>query len=66
MIGGSRPCEPVAVFLDGAVIGDASGFLDSMRAQDVASVQWIPGIEARVLYGRRGRNGVLLIYTRRQ
>ena len=63
---GVRPCESVAVFLDDIAISDPSGFLDSMRAQDVASVQWIPSIEAQVLYGPRGRNGVLLIYTRRQ
>ncbi len=63
---GVRPCESVAVLLDDIAISDPSGFLDSMRAQDVASVQWIPGIEAQVLYGPRGRNGVLLIYTRRQ
>lgn len=62
-----RPvCEPVAVFLDDAVIGDPSSFLEIMRAQEVASVQFIPGMEARVRYGDRGENGVLLIYTRRR
>lgn len=61
-----RPCEPVMLLLDDAAIGDPSGFLDSMPVQDVASVQWIPGIEAQVLYGPRGRNGALLIYTRRR
>lgn len=63
---GNPICEQVAVFLDDMAIGDPSGFLASMLARDVASVQFIPGLEARVLYGTRGENGVLLIYTRRQ
>lgn len=63
---GNPLCESVAVFLDDMAIGDPSGFLESMTAQEVASVQFIPGLEARVLYGTRGENGVLLIYTRRR
>lgn len=62
-----RPvCESVAVFLDDVSIGNPTDFLETMGAQEVASVQFIQGIEARVLYGSRGENGVLLIYTRRR
>ncbi len=60
------PCEPVSVFLDDMSIGDPEGLLESMSARDVASVEFIPGLEARIRYGTRGENGVLLIYTRRR
>ena len=63
---GIGKCEPMAVFLDDVAIGYPETFLESASAQDVASIQFIPGIEAGVLYGPRGLNGVLLIYTRRR
>ena len=63
---GRGRCQPLAVFLDDMAIGHPESFLESVSAQDVTSFQFIPGIEAGVLYGPRGFNGVLLIYTRRR
>jgi TonB-dependent SusC/RagA subfamily outer membrane receptor len=53
--------EPL-YFLDGEIID--SGFFTNISPNDVISLQVLKGNDATALYGTRGFNGVILIYTK--
>ncbi len=57
-------CNMVEVRINDGPVPDPSFFLHELNPQDVRSIQFITPLEAGLLYGDRGRNGVLLIYTR--
>ena len=63
---GSNPnaCNMVEVRINDGPVPDPSFFLHELNPQDIRSIQFITPLEAGLLYGDRGRNGVLLIYTR--
>lgn len=63
--GNPNACNMVEVRINDAPAGsDAAFFLLEMNPQDIKSIQFISPLEAGLLYGQRGANGVLLIYTR--
>ncbi len=62
--GNANACNMVEVRINDAPVADPAFFLLDLNPQDVASMQFITPIEAGLLYGTRGANGVLLIYTR--
>ena len=62
--GGANTCNMVEVRINDGPVPDPSFFLMDLNPQDVARIQFITPIEAGLLYGDRGANGVLLIYTR--
>lgn len=63
--GNSNACNMVDVRINDAPAGsDAAFFLLEVNPQDIKSIQFISPLEAGLLYGQRGANGVLLIYTR--
>lgn len=58
-------CNMVDVRINDAPAGgDAAFFLLEVNPQDIKSIQFVSPLEAGLLYGQRGANGVLLIYTR--
>ncbi len=63
---GTNPnaCNMVEVRINDGPVPDPAFFLHELNPQDVKSIQFITPLEAGLLYGDRGRNGVLLIYTR--
>ena len=63
---GSDPntCNMVEVRLNDAPLPQPAFFLRDMNPQDIARMQFITPLEAGMLYGDRGANGVLLLYTR--
>ena len=62
--GGANTCNMVEVRINDGPVPDPSFFLLDMNPQDVRRIQFITPLEAGLLYGDRGANGVLLIYTR--
>lgn len=62
--GGANTCNMVEVRINDGPVPDPSFFLMDMNPQDVRRIQFITPLEAGLLYGDRGANGVLLIYTR--
>ena len=62
--GGANTCNMVEVRINDGPVPDPSFFLMDMNPQDVSRIQFITPLEAGLLYGDRGANGVLLIYTR--
>ncbi len=62
--GNPNACNMVEVRINDGPVVDPGFFLLDLNPQDVASIQFITPIEAGLLYGTRGANGVLLIYTR--
>ena len=62
--GGANTCNMVEVRINDGPVPDPSFFLLDLNPQDVRRMQFITPIEAGLLYGDRGANGVLLIYTR--
>jgi len=62
--GGANTCNMVEVRINDGPVPDPSFFLLDMNPQDVRRMQFITPLEAGLLYGDRGANGVLLIYTR--
>ncbi len=64
--GGRNPnaCNMVEVRINDGPVPEPGFFLRDLNPQDVARIQFITPIEAGLLYGVRGSNGVLLIYTR--
>lgn len=63
-VGGANTCNMVDVRINDTPVSDPSSFLYELNPQDVKSFQIITPIEAGLLYGERGANGVLLLYTR--
>ena len=57
-------CNMVEVRINDGPVPDPGFFLLDLNPQDVARIQFITPLEAGLLYGDRGANGVLLIYTR--
>lgn len=58
-------CNMVDVRINDAPAGgEAAFFLLEVNPQDIKSIQFVSPLEAGLLYGQRGANGVLLIYTR--
>ena len=57
-------CNMVEVRINDGPVPDPGFFLLDLNPQDVARMQFITPLEAGLLYGDRGANGVLLIYTR--
>lgn len=57
-------CNMVEVRINDGPVPDPSFFLFELNPQDIKSIQFITPLEAGLLYGDRGTNGVLLIYTR--
>ncbi len=62
--GGANTCNMVEVRINDGPVPEPSFFLLDMNPQDVRRIQFITPLEAGLLYGDRGANGVLLIYTR--
>jgi len=62
--GDANTCNMVEVRLNDAPLPEPQFFLRDMNPQDVARMQFLTPLEAGMLYGNRGSNGVLLIYTR--
>lgn len=62
--GGPNTCNMVEVRLNDAPLPEPQFFLRDMNPQDVARMQFLTPLEAGMLYGDRGTNGVLLVYTR--
>ena len=64
--GGRNPnaCNMVEVRVNDGPVPDPAFFLLEMNPQDVRRIQFITPLEAGLLYGDRGANGVLLIYTK--
>ena len=65
--GGGLPntCNMVEVRLNDGPVPDPIFFLRDLNPQDIRWFQLITPIEAGFLYGDRGANGVLLLYTQR-
>ncbi len=57
-------CNMVEVRINDGPVPEASFFLMELNPQDVRRIQFIAPMDAGLLYGDRGANGVLLIYTR--
>jgi len=62
--GDPNSCNMVYVLINDAPVANPHVFLLYMNPRDVRRIQFIPPIEAGLLYGTRGSSGVLLIYTR--
>lgn len=62
--GPANTCNMVEVRINDAPVPDPAFFLYEMNPQDVKRLQFITPLEAGLLYGERGANGVLLLYTR--
>lgn len=61
-----EPCaNAVTVFVDDVPLATEYALTSLISPNDIASVQFVPPIEAGARYGRQGANGVLLVYTRR-
>ena len=58
-------CNMVEVFLNDGPVPSPMFFLKDFNPQDIRRFQLITPIEAGFLYGDRGANGVLLLYTQR-
>lgn len=63
--GAPNACNMVEVRLNDGPVPDPMFFLKELSPTDVRWYQIITPIEAGFLYGDRGANGVLLLYTRR-
>ena len=65
--GGGLPntCNMVEVRLNDGPVPDPIFFLRDLNPQDIRWFQLITPVEAGFLYGDRGANGVLLLYTQR-
>ena len=64
---GGDPCaNAVAVFIDDVPLATEFALTSLISPSDIASVQFVPPIDAAARYGRQGTNGVLLVYTRRR
>ena len=65
--GGRTPnaCNMVEVRLNDGPVPDPMFLLKELNPQDIRRFQLITPVEAGFLYGDRGANGVLLLYTRR-
>ncbi|MGI9629274.1 MAG: carboxypeptidase-like regulatory domain-containing protein [Longimicrobiales bacterium] len=61
---GGNTCNMVYVLINDAPVPEPQQFLLQMNPQDVARMQFMTPLEAGMLYGDRGNNGVLLLYTR--
>ncbi len=57
-------CNMVEVRINDGPVPEPSFFLMELNPQDVRRIQFISPMDAGLLYGDRGVNGVLLIYTR--
>ncbi len=57
-------CNMVEVRINDAPVPEAAFFLLEMNPMDVRRIQFVTPLEAGQLYGSRGANGVLLIYTK--
>lgn len=57
-------CNMVEVRLNDAPLPEPQFFLRDMNPGDIARMQFINPLEAGMLYGDRGTNGILLLYTR--
>ncbi len=57
-------CNMVDVRINDSPVPEAGFFLLEMNPMDVRRIQFISPLEAGQLYGSRGANGVLLIYTK--
>lgn len=62
--GRANTCNMVEVRINDGPVPDPAFFLLDLNPQDVRRMQFITPLEAGLLYGDRGANGVLLIYTR--
>ena len=62
--GGANTCNMVDVRINDTPVPESSFFLYEINPQDIKRIQFITPIEAGLLYGDRGANGVLLVYTR--
>ncbi len=62
--GGANTCNMVEVRINDGPVPDPALFLLQLNPQDIRRFQIITPIEAGLLYGGRGSNGVLLLYTR--
>jgi len=61
----SGGCENVAVVVDGVVIGDPMAFIRDTRLYDYESMEYMPPVEAGLLYGlEASANGALVLWTR--
>ena len=60
----TNTCNMVEVRINDGPVPDPAFFLLDMNPQDIRRIQFITPLEAGLLYGQRGSNGVLLIYTR--
>ena len=65
--GGGLPntCNMIEVRLNDGPVPDPIFFLRDLNPQDIRWFQLITPVEAGFLYGDRGANGVLLLYTQR-
>ena len=57
-------CNMVEVRLNDGPVPDPAFFLLNLDHRDVKEFQFLTPLEAGLMYGQRGANGVLLIYTR--
>lgn len=55
--------EPLFV-IDGQVVLDGKEKLETLEPQDIESVEVLKGEKAREIYGERGKNGVVRIFTK--
>ena len=60
----ANSCNMVEVRINGGPVPEPAFFLLEMNPQDIRRFQLITPLEAGLLYGDRGVNGVLLLYTR--
>ena len=63
--GGPNACNMVEVRLNDGPVPDPMFFLMELSPRDIRWYQIITPLEAGFLYGDRGANGVLLLYTQR-
>ena len=63
--GSPNACNMVEVRLNDGPVPDPMSFLKELNPQDIRWFQVITPLEAGFLYGDRGANGVLLLYTQR-
>ena len=60
----TNACNMVEVRINDGPVPDPAFFVMDLNPQDIRRIQFITPLEAGLLYGQRGANGVLLIYTR--
>lgn len=60
----SNTCNMVEVRINDGPVPDPSFFLFDMNHHDIKEFRFLTPLEAGLMYGDRGANGVLLIYTR--